>query len=131
MRLTIPLLPEYTGYSITIDGTLYRTVRRNESDHLLVAIATPFVPNSLGAFQFTVAGALMTEQLPAHACKAVSVAALPANADNVEIGSSAVATNPGRVLQPGEAIDIAIDNTNRLWLYVISGGDGVSCLYVS
>ena len=131
MDLVVPLVPDTALYSVTIDGIIYKTLRTNESQYLLVAVATPFVPVALAAFQLTVAVAFTTEQLPFHTCKAMSVAALPTNADNVEIGDSAIAVTPGRVLQPGEAIDIAIDRTDRLWLYVLSGGDGISCLYVS
>ena len=100
-------------------------------DELRVNLITPFVPTSAGSGQTTVTTAGTQVQLPAQACKAVSIAARPANTGNIFLGDSTVDSATGRILQPGDAVDLAIDNLNRLYIDSAVNGEGVSYLWVA
>lgn len=130
MDLDIPLVPNLQGFSITIDGVVYRTLRRNANDQLLVAVAAPFTPTSIVSGQSTTSvGHPLT--LPDNPCRAASIAARPMNTDNVCVGPGMVSMANGRLLAPGESIDIAIDNLNRLSLNVNVNNEGISWLVVN
>jgi hypothetical protein len=127
----VPLVPDQAGYSISIEGVLYRTLRRDTSDALLVAIAAPFTPTTLGSGQYTVPAAPPGLPIADQACRAVSLEALAANTVPIYIGRIAVTTATGRELAPGAAIDIAIENLH--WLYAVAaiGGQKLSYLWVA
>jgi hypothetical protein len=101
------------------------------TDQLRVDVITPFTPTSTGNDQVTVAAAGTAEQLPDQSCKAVSIAALPTNTGYVYLGDSGVDSTNGRVLAAGDAIDVAIDNLNRLYVDADVNGEGISYLWVS
>jgi hypothetical protein len=131
VRPTIPLVPLAQGYSVTIDGVVYRALRRNASDHLLIALGTPFVPTSVGAGQLAVPTAGLGVQLPSKACKAVSIAARGTNTGNIYLGDYTADSTHGRILGPGDAVDLAIDNLSRLYINASVNGDGISYLWVA
>lgn len=100
-------------------------------DELRVNVITPFTPSSVGNGQRDVASAGTRVQLSAQACKAVSIAAKPDNSDNIYVGDSSVDDTNGRILAPGDSVDLAIDNLNRLYIDADTNGDGISYLWVS
>jgi len=131
MEPIIPLVPGAAGYSMTIDGILYRTLRRNVSDHLLVAIATPFIPTSVQGGQLNVVTAGTRVNLPSQACKAVSIAANPTNAGYIYLGDVTVDSTHGRTLSAGATIDLAINDLSRLYIDSSVNGEGISYLWVA
>ena len=62
------------------------------------------------------------------ACVMVSVAAKPANTGNIFLGNVGVTSANGRILAPGEAIDLAVDNLSRLYIDAAVAGEGISYL---
>lgn len=92
---------------------------------------TPFVPTSVGNGHKTVTTAGTRVQLANIACKAVSIAAKADNTGKMYLGDSSVDATNGRILEPGESIDIAIDNLNRFYLDSEVDGEGISALWVA
>ena len=101
------------------------------ADQLRVDVTSPFAPTSTGSGQATVADAGTRAQLTAQACKAVSIAANPDNTGNIFLGDVTVSSANGRILAPGDAVDLAIDNLNRLYIDAAVDGEGISYLWVS
>ena len=130
MPLYIILLPESTGLTETIDGIVYRPPIVDSDGHLKVDVISPFTPTSVGSGQKTVAVAGTREQLTAQAFRAVSIAANPDNTGNIFLGDVTVSSANGRILKPGDAIDLAIDNLNRLYIDAAVSGEGISYLWV-
>ena len=131
MPLYVIFLPESTGPTEEIHGVTYRPPIVDSDGHLQVDVAGPFTPTSAGSGQLTVDAAGAAEQLPSQACKAVTIAALPGNAGDIYLGASDVDDTNGRVLEPGDAVDVAIDNLNRLYIDADTTDDGISYLWVS
>lgn len=101
------------------------------TDQLRVDVITPFTPTSSGSGQLNVTTAGTRVQLPSQACKAVSIAAKPANTGNVYLGDSSVTSANGRILDAGDTIDLAIDDLSRLYIDADTDGEGISYLWVS
>ena len=101
------------------------------ADKLRVAVITPFTPITTASGQATVADAGTRVQLPDQACKAVSIAAKPANTGNIFLGDVTVSSANGRILAPGDAVDIAIDNLAQFYIDAAVDGEGISYLWVS
>jgi len=79
--------------------------------------------------QVVVAAAGVRQQLNAGlACVVVSIAANPANTGNIFLGNVAVTAANGRILAPGDVIDMSIDNLNRLYIDAAVNGEGISYL---
>ncbi len=131
MQPVLLLGADGAGYTVVIDGVTWRAVEVDVDGRLEIAVAVPFTPTTPTSGQVTVAAAGVRVQLPAVACRAVSIAARPANAGNVFLGDATVAAANGRILAPGDAIDVAIDNTNRLYVDAATNGDGISFLRVA
>lgn len=92
---------------------------------------TPFVPTSVGCGQKTVTTAGTRVQLADIACKAVSIAALDSNTGVIYLGDSSVDSTNGRILEPRDSIDLAIDNLNRLYIDSEVNGESISALWIS
>lgn len=131
-QLVVLFGTETAGYTVTIDGRVYRPPLLDSSGRLLVALALP----NLSPFtvvvngQDTVTAAGTAEQLPTNTAIAVTIKALPANTGNIFLGDSAVSSANGHVLGAGDAVNVAIDNLNRLWIDSAVNGEGVSWLLV-
>lgn len=123
-------LAAIAGYVDELEALL-DVLASGAGDQLRVDLITPFVPTSVGTGQKTVSAAGTAEQLTAQACKAVSIAAKAANTGNIFIGGSTVSSANGRILAPGDSIDLAIDNLNRLYIDAAVNGEGISYLWVS
>ena len=79
--------------------------------------------------QVVVAVAGVRQQIHAGlACAVVSIAANPANTGNIFLGNVGVAAANGRILAPGDVIDMSIDNLNRLYIDAAVNGEGISYL---
>jgi len=88
-------------------------------------------PNSIRNGQKTVTTAGTAEALAASsACLSVTIKALAANTNNVYVGTAAVDSTNGYVLQAGESISFDIDNLADIYLDVDTNGEGVSYLGV-
>ena len=175
MEKVVLLVPDAQGKELEIDGVTYRTLRRNASDELLLAVSslplpagaataakqdtmvtalqliddlrnalggvaadqlridiiTPFASTSVGSEQATVATAGTRVRLTTQAAKAISIAALPANTDNIFVGDVTVDSSNGRILAPGDALDLAVDDVGRLYIDAAIDGEGVSYLWVA
>ena len=101
------------------------------TDQLRVDVITPFVPTSAGNGQQDVTTAGTRVQLSAQACKAVSIAAKAANTGDIYLGDSGVTSANGRILEPGDTIDLSIDDLSRLYIDSEEDGEGISYLWVS
>ena len=123
-------LAEIAGYVDQLEALL-NALASMATDQLRVDLVTPFTPTAVGSGQATVAAAGSTEALPAQACKAVSIAANPDNTGNIFLGDSTVSSANGRILAPGDTLDLAIDNLNRLYIDAAVDGEGISYLWVS
>lgn len=117
MDVVVPLVPTDPAYTVIIDGVAFHP--------------WPLRPTvvSSGWLSNAIAGALT--QLPDFPCKAVSIAARPTNTGYIFLGGAGVAVNTGRILQPGESIDITIDNLNRLYFRPAVANEGISFLWVN
>lgn len=88
------------------------------------------VPISVVTAQVTVPVPGEAVQLPDNPCRSVSIAALPGNAGNVYVGDSGVTSANGRTLAARDGVDMAIDNTNKLWVDAAQADEGISFLAV-
>lgn len=126
-----PFGADGTPATIDIDGVTYRVLRVDSSGRLLISTAVPFTPTSVDSGQLAVTTPGTRVQFPTQAVRAVSIQARPANTGNVFLGDSGVTAANGRILAARDAVDVAIDNLNRLWLDAAVGGEGVSFLWVA
>jgi hypothetical protein len=122
---------EAVATSTALLETLLNALASVHTDQLRVDVVTPFTPTSVGSGQATVADAGTRAQLTAQACKAVSIAANPDNTGNIFLGDVTVSSANGRILAPGDAVDLAIDNLNRLYIDAAVDGEGISYLWVA
>lgn len=86
-----------------------------------------------GIKTIAVAGAPAALVIVSTPCKAIAITALPTNVGNVAVGAATVdvATNRGVVIAPGGAMTFDIDNVQKVYLDVATGGDGVGFLYLT
>lgn len=96
---------------------------------LLLANISPFTTVVNGRQAVATAGTRV--QLPSAACVAATVKALPTNTNNIYLGDAGVSSANGHVLDAGDAVNVAIDDLNRLWIDADTNGEGVSYLVVS
>jgi hypothetical protein len=130
MESIILLVPDVQGYSVTIDGITYRTLRRDANDRLLVATEGPYTPTNVYAGQVAVPGVLPAQQLPNIPIKAASIEAFAANALPVYIGPAGITVATARELAPGATIDVALTNLNQLYVIAAAVGNVISYLAV-
>lgn len=78
-----------------------------------------------------VAAAGTKVRFPSLACRSVSIRALAANTGDVYLGGVFVNAGNGFPLAAGDAVNIAVDNTSRLWLDAAVNGEGVAYLAVT
>lgn len=118
------------GPALEIDGRTYVPVRVDSGGRLLVALALGSLAalTTVASGRETVAAAGTEEQMPTVTCVAVSVKALSTNTGVVYLGAAGVSSANGREMEPGEVLDLAVDNVNRLWLDVAVNGEGVTYL---
>lgn len=68
-------------------------------------------------------------------CGMVHIQAFPGNSGNVAIGdediNAASGSERGKILAPGEHYDYPIDNLSKVYLDILTTGDGISYLYFS
>ena len=134
MQVAVVLFAEDDPLPTEIDGITYYTPAVDADRHVQVdvlssALATP--PTTPKSGQETVTTAGTAVQLAAQACKSVSVKALAGNTGKIYVGDSSVSSADGYELSPGEPIDMAIDNVNRLYIDAAVDGEGVCWLAVN
>ena len=69
--------------------------------------------------------------LPNVPCLSISIKAHPGNAGLIYLGDNAVAAANGYQLNPGDAVDLAIDNANRFWVDAANANDKISYICVN
>lgn len=119
------------GHTMSIDGITYRVALVNAAAQLVVAVGAPYTPTAVATNRKTVTTPGTQVQLQTQACKAVSVRALSGNTGSIWLGGATVSAADGRELTAGDAIDIAIDNVNRLWIDADIAAEGVSWIAVT
>ena len=101
--------------TLTVDGSAVTQPISEAAPTTLVAFVTD-IPNAGTRVQ------LATNTIIAGVLEAPST-----NSGNVFIGGSNVSSTVfGSELQPGQSVGVAINNTNKLWIDVASGGDDVA-----
>lgn len=70
-------------------------------------------------------------QFPDQPCRSVTIRALAANTGDVYVGNVFLSSANGLPLAGSDALDIAIDNTKRLYLDAAVNGEGVAFLAVT
>jgi len=113
---------------------LYTALSSVAGDQLRVDVISnvlPSPPTTLASAKKTVTTAGTQVQLGTNTCKSVSVKALASNTGVIYVGKSDVSSTDGYELATGESVDIAIDNTNRIWIDSSVNGEGVKYLWVN
>jgi hypothetical protein len=132
--LIVPFFAAGTPATITIDGVVYYVPRVDTDGHVQVDVLSttyPTFPTTPVSGQETVASAGTAEQLPAQACKSVSIKALAGNTGKIYVAGDYVDSSTGYELAAGESVDLCIDNVNRLYIDASVNGEGVSWLAVN
>lgn len=131
-EVQVPFFADGTPATVVIDGVTYRVAVVNADGRLVVALdlgaLTP--PTTLDNNQRTVTTAGARVQLQTQACLGVTVKAKSANTGLIYVGDSGVTSANGHILAAGDAVSLAIDNVNRLWIDASVDGEGVSWLAV-
>lgn len=133
MAVDIPLGAETSSHVEAIDGINYRPLNVDSSGSLNVNVKTapqPAAPIALSGDHAVVTMAGTRVQLPNHACLSVLIKALYANAGNIYVGGSDVSSSKGTELAPGDWVELAVSNTNLVYIDSAKNGDGVSWLLV-
>ena len=87
--------------------------------------------SAIGTLADVTAAASATQLIVAStACKAVIVRSLAANTSTIRVGDSNVSASRGAELSKGDAIILAVDNVNKVYVYG-NASDKVSIAYVS
>jgi len=95
----------------------------------VVDIATPTTIPTAGIFVVTAASGGAT--LPPQAVISVTIKAMSENSGNIHIAGTALQSGEGFVLEPGEAVNIDIDNLNKIYVLAEVSGDRVTYLAVA
>ena len=112
--------------SIYVSGT----IASGSGNYGLLVVQAP--TSILYNGQKTVAAAGTAETLSGNtSIKSVCIKALPTNTNYVYVGNSSVTSSDGYMLPSGEAISMDIDNLNKIYLDVVTNGEGVSFLAVT
>lgn len=127
-----------TGLGVSESGDIRQVTIEDTTDRLLVSATTTTTPPS------TIVDGLKTVSVPGTAeilvasatCKSVVIQAFYANGNIVAIGASTVVaaidkTGRGFSLQPGQAIEIQIDDPSKIFVDAITAGEGVSFFYTN
>jgi len=115
-------------------GALLNALASEAVDQLRVDVISnvyPAAPTTVDSGVATVTTAGTAVQLANVACRSISIRAHDVNVGLIYVGPSDVAAANGRQLSPGESVDLAIDNANRLYIDAAEDGDGVSYLTVN
>ncbi len=134
MQPVLILACDEAGYTVEIDNKTYRVLLCDADHHLqvdVVSAAQATSPTTIATAKKTVTTAGTQVQFGNNACKAVSIKALAGNTGKIYVGKSDVASTDGYELSAGEAIEFAIDNTNRVWIDSSVDGEGVTYLWVN
>lgn len=119
---------------IELLGALLNALASEAADQLRVDVISnvfPPAPDTVDSAVATVANAGTRVQLAAITCRSISVKAHPGNAGLIYVGPVDVAAANGYQLNPGESVDLAISNANKLYVDAATSGDGVSYLTVN
>jgi hypothetical protein len=99
-------------------------IASNQSAIPVSGTFNPTTPTAVKYGQATVAVTNTAVALTSNVVTGVVVQALAGNAGNVVVGDSSATTANAYQLQPGQAVGVSIDNTNRLYVNG-TAGDGV------
>jgi len=90
----------------------------------VVDIKVPTSITSGGIFQVTAAsgGAILTSS----PCVSVTIKSMSKNSGDIYIAGNPMQSGQGFVLEPGEAVNLDVDNMGRAWLLAMISGDRVT-----
>lgn len=128
----LPLVAVDTPATVEIDGQTYSVPAADADGNLIVALDLTALaaPTIVVSDQKTVTSAGTAVQLQTQPCKSVTVKALAGNTGKIYVGDNVVSSSNGLELEAGDAVNLAIDNVNRLWIDSSVNGEGVSWLAV-
>ena len=117
-----------------------RQIKVNETTDRLLVDSLEAAPSTIADGRKTVTDAGTAEKLVAAAtiCVKVIVTALESNSDVIVVGASTVVagatgdgggTRRGTTLEPGQALEVLIDDVSKLYIDAVVSGNGVSFVY--
>ena len=95
-----------------------------------VTSTTETTPTTFETNQKNVTTAGTRVQLPNNACLSVTIKAKDTNIGLIYVGDVTVDSAKGFILSAGEPMDIAINNTNKIYIDSAVNGEGISFAFV-
>lgn len=96
----------------------------------IASTALENTPTTFGSGQTTVTTAGTRVQLATNSCLAVTIKAKTTNMGLIYVGTSTITSSNGFILSAGESVDIAISNTDKIYIDSSVNSEGISFAFV-